>query len=298
MDNELRTQALITKYQFEFEKIDKSEIRALIQDEIARYQKESAEYIRCLCGYLFCIGDETDVPLIEAVKYGISMDIGCMIDEEWIHSLQNGGVESLLTRSRSAIIEDFILYYRRWANYPLETVLLQETPGEDRAYRKTVIWAAAVTGVCSVCFLAMTIFGVVCSFETLALLWSCILPALLAVWTGYIGIACLCSRRQYIRVYADRIVYRKQFQKSERIIYLQPQDYKIKLYHSAVVVGSYPDKYVIELVFLDAKGEQLFSYKAPTFHRSPWQSPRRKWEDDLLSLGCEIIDYGKIIVNE
>ena len=43
MDNELRTQALITKYQFEFEKIDKSEIRALIQDEIARYQKESAE---------------------------------------------------------------------------------------------------------------------------------------------------------------------------------------------------------------------------------------------------------------
>ena len=298
MDNELRTQALITKYQFEFEKIDKSEIRALLQDEITRYQKESAEYLRCLCGYLFCIGDETDAPLIEAVKYGISMDVGCMIDEEWIHSLQNGGVESLLTRSRSAIIEDFILYSRRWANYSLETVLLQETPGEDRAYRKTVIWAAAVTGICSVCFLAMTIFGVVCSFETPALLWSCILPALLAVWTGYIGIACLCSRRQYIRIYSNHIVYRNPFQRIAKVYYLHPDQYKIKLHRSAVIWGAYPCRYVTELSFWNIDGKYLFSYKAPTFHGSPWQSSRYKWENDLLSLGCELIDPEEVIVNK
>ena len=93
-------------------------------------------------------------------------------------------------------------------------------------------------------------------------------------------------------------IYRKPFQKTEQVFYLPPDRYKIKLHRAGVIWGIYPSNFVTELIFLDENGKKLFSYKAPTFHRSPWQSPRRKWEDDLLSLGCEIIDYGKIIVNE
>ena len=41
------------------------------------------------------------------------MDVGCMIDGEWIISLENGGFEekSTCTRSKNEIIESFVDYY-------------------------------------------------------------------------------------------------------------------------------------------------------------------------------------------
>ena len=63
----------------------------LEEQEIEDFQEGSSEYIRLLCGYLYCIGDVTDVPLLEQAKYGINMDVGCMVDGEWIESLKNGG---------------------------------------------------------------------------------------------------------------------------------------------------------------------------------------------------------------
>lgn len=106
--NERRAEAFIKKYGFAFNKIPKADIIQLLEKELADYQEGSSEYIRVLCGYLYCIGDATDVPLIENAKYSISMDVGCMIDEEWIDSLKNGGIATDNTRSRSAIIEDFV----------------------------------------------------------------------------------------------------------------------------------------------------------------------------------------------
>ena len=179
-----------------------------------------------------------------------------------------------------------------------EKVLLEEVPGEDRAYSKTVILATFMSWFCCACCLAMTIAGIVFSFEVPAILWVCILPFLLSIWTAYIGIASLCSRRQYIRIYANCIVYRKPFQKTERTIHLHPQDYKIKLHNAAIALGSYPSKFVTELIFLDTNEKKLLSYKAPTLNRSPYQSPRHKWEDDLLSLECEMLDPEEIILNK
>ena len=84
MNNEQRAEEIIRKYGFDFNRISKNEIRELIKQEIENYQNGSSEYIRLLCGYLFCVGDITDVPLLEKAKYGINMDVGCMIDGEWI----------------------------------------------------------------------------------------------------------------------------------------------------------------------------------------------------------------------
>ena len=42
------------------------------------------------------------------------MDVGCMIDEEWIDSLKNGGIETEFTNSRENIIKYFILYYKNF----------------------------------------------------------------------------------------------------------------------------------------------------------------------------------------
>ena len=93
MTNEQRAEALIQKYGFDFPSIPKEEIRRLIEQEIEDYQEGSSEYIRLLCGYLYCIGDAADIPLLERAKYGINMDVGCMVDWEWVESLKNGGVE-------------------------------------------------------------------------------------------------------------------------------------------------------------------------------------------------------------
>ena len=114
MTNEQRAQALIRKYGFAFASIPKVEIRGLIELEIEDFQEGSSEYIRLLCGYLYCVGDVTDVPLLERAKYGINMDVGCMVDWEWIESLKNGGAEAGSVDSRENIIQNFIAYYQNY----------------------------------------------------------------------------------------------------------------------------------------------------------------------------------------
>ena len=110
MTNEQRAEQLIKLYGFDFENISKTDIINLIEQELTDFQQGSSEYIRLLCGYLYCIGGESDAALIEKAKYGINFDVGCMIDSEWIDSLK--GAENENTRSRSEIINTFIDYYK------------------------------------------------------------------------------------------------------------------------------------------------------------------------------------------
>lgn len=114
MTNEERAEQLIQTYGFDFERISKHEIIGLIRQEIDHYQSGSSEYIRLLCGYLYCIGDISDIPLLKQAKYGINMDVGCMVDGEWIESLQNSGVSSDTVNSREDIIKAFVAYYENF----------------------------------------------------------------------------------------------------------------------------------------------------------------------------------------
>ncbi|ERL27060.1 MULTISPECIES: hypothetical protein [unclassified Leptotrichia] len=116
-----RAENFIKRFGFDFDKIDKNQIISLINEEFERAVEErkrcfydSSECLRVLCGYLFCLGDISDVPLLEKVKYKIDMDVGTMIDSEWIDSLENGGIEDKYTRTRKEIIEDFVDYYESW----------------------------------------------------------------------------------------------------------------------------------------------------------------------------------------
>ena len=110
MTNEQRAESLIAELGFDFEKIDKKRIISLIEKEIDDFQDGSSEYIRLLCGYLYCLGDESDVALMEKAKYGINFDVGCMIDEEWIDSLANRTVKYPIL-SREELIRAFVDYY-------------------------------------------------------------------------------------------------------------------------------------------------------------------------------------------
>lgn len=111
MNNEERAEVLIKKYNFDFSHKYHAEIRQLLENEIRNYQDGSSEYLRFLCGYLFCIGDINDVEIINNAKYSINMDVGFMIDGEWIESLENMGLASKYVRNRQLLIDDFVDYY-------------------------------------------------------------------------------------------------------------------------------------------------------------------------------------------
>ncbi|MBO4310329.1 MAG: hypothetical protein J5856_04570 [Lachnospiraceae bacterium] len=111
MTNEQRTEKLVKELGFDFDSIDKNRIIHLIEEEIDNYQQGSSDYIRLLCGYLYCLGDESDAALLEKAKYNINFDVGCMIDIEWIDSLANRKVDYPV-RSREEQIRDFVNYYR------------------------------------------------------------------------------------------------------------------------------------------------------------------------------------------
>ena len=108
-NNEDRAERLINQYGFDLDRIPKMEIRALIETEISEFQQGSAEYIRLLCGYLYCIGDETDIALIKKVKYGINFDVGQMIDDAWIENLGDKN-----SNNRVRLINEFISYYKNY----------------------------------------------------------------------------------------------------------------------------------------------------------------------------------------
>ena len=114
MSNEKRAELLIQRFGFDFDSIPKSEIQNLLEQEIENFQEGSSEYIRLLCGYLFCLGDIADVPLLERAKHEINFDVGCMIDQEWIDSLKNGGAGNEFVNPRRAIIHNFVSCYENF----------------------------------------------------------------------------------------------------------------------------------------------------------------------------------------
>ena len=122
---EERAEFFIRKLGFDFDKIDKNEIIFLLNKEfekaITETERESkfydsSECLRVLCGYLYCLGDISDVPLLKKVKYGIDMDTGVAIDGIWIISLENNGIEmkEYDIPSKKEIIKDFVDFYKNY----------------------------------------------------------------------------------------------------------------------------------------------------------------------------------------
>jgi len=91
-----RAEYFVKKLGLDFSKINKNDIIHLLNEEFKRAIKEekedsdffdSSECLRVLCGYLYCLGDISDVSLLEKVKYSFDMDVDIAIDFAWISSL-------------------------------------------------------------------------------------------------------------------------------------------------------------------------------------------------------------------
>ena len=120
-----RAEYFVKKLGLDFSKINKNDIIYLLNEEFKRAIKEekedsdffdSSECLRVLCGYLFCLGDISDIPLLEKVKYKIDMDMGVAIDGIWIINLENNGIEmkEYDIPSKKEIIKYFVDEYKVW----------------------------------------------------------------------------------------------------------------------------------------------------------------------------------------
>ena len=120
-----RAEYFVKKLGLDFSKINKNDIIYLLNEEFKRAIKEekedsdffdSSECLRVLCGYLYCLGDISDVPLLKKVKYKIDMDMGVAIDGIWIISLENNGIEmkEYDIPSKKELIKYFVDEYKGW----------------------------------------------------------------------------------------------------------------------------------------------------------------------------------------
>lgn len=82
-ENEKRAEEVIRKYGLIPSVENRKEIKELLEYEINNYIEGSSEYLRVLCGMLFCIGNVEDNVLIWQAKM-INFDVGCMIDIEFL----------------------------------------------------------------------------------------------------------------------------------------------------------------------------------------------------------------------
>lgn len=113
-NNEKRAEKVLKQFGFNFNPDYRNEIRKLLIEEINNYQDGSSEYLRVLCGYLFCIGDPDDIELIKKAKYEINFDVSCMIDSEWIDSMEGKWDLVNENSTREELVQYYVDYYRNY----------------------------------------------------------------------------------------------------------------------------------------------------------------------------------------
>ena len=112
LSNEERAELLLKKYGFKFDTLPHEEIRILLKNEIENYIEGSSEYLRVLCGYLFCIGDVADTELLKKAKHNINFDVNCMIDSAWIENINSADNDNIAKRNE--LISEFVEYYKSY----------------------------------------------------------------------------------------------------------------------------------------------------------------------------------------
>ena len=97
MTNEQRAEKLVQELGFDFDQISKDYIISLLEDEISNFHEGSSEYVRLLCGYLYCLGNKSDIPLLKK----LSTVLISMLDV-WL--MMNGSIVL-----RTAMLKDLVM---------------------------------------------------------------------------------------------------------------------------------------------------------------------------------------------
>lgn len=115
---EEKAEKFLQQYNFDFKEDYRHEIRDLLEKEFDNYDEtQSSEFLRVLCGFLFCIGNVDDVALIRKVKYELSFDVENMIDVNWTDGtgMQRNSMAKELWHEQ--LVEEYIAYYKGYFNF-------------------------------------------------------------------------------------------------------------------------------------------------------------------------------------
>lgn len=160
---------------------------------------------------------------------------------------------------------------------------LAKGPGRHDRFRVAQIIVGLSAGV-------FLILGLICLLlrEHIA---SWLTSWAVALIMGYLCVRSGSQRLQYLRIYEDRICYKRMFEKS-RELHLLPTQYRIKLRYAPPRSG-----YSITLVFEDLQGKKLLTYHTVSLWPSRFQGEKQPWEIKLFAIGCTVIDDQEVIKN-
>jgi len=160
---------------------------------------------------------------------------------------------------------------------------LAKGPGYHDRFRVVQI----ILGIFACMFWALGLACLLLSEPTVSWLTSWAVALVVA----YLSLRSGGQRRQYLRIYEDRICYKRTLEKSGEL-HLLPTQYQIKLRYAPPRSG-----YSITLVFEDLQSKKLLTYHAVSLWPSRFQGEKQLWEIKLFAIGCTVIDDQEVIKN-
>ncbi len=97
----------------------------------------------------------------------------------------------------------------------------------------------------------------------------------------------------YLYIYDNKIIV-KCYGKNEMIIDITPCEYFIRILKPSF----FNLKYGLTLEFQDKKYNVLLKYKSLTLYPSEKNKESKKWEEDIFSIGCKVVDRDNLIINK
>ena len=170
----------------------------------------------------------------------------------------------------------------------MSKLLFEEIPNKSKAYMRAHRNEKIVLTVITAVFVLL---GMLCLF--LKEYFVAIIPFVFALWLSFYLIKALLQEKQYLRIFDDKICYKKTYQSKEKEIQICPSQYMIELKYATPKSG-----YTIKFIFKNGEGENLFAYKAVSLMPTPFQTETDQWEDDLFAIGCVILDPREVIKNK
>lgn len=170
----------------------------------------------------------------------------------------------------------------------MSKLLFEEIPNKSKVYMRSHRNEKIVLTVITAVFVLL---GVLCLF--LKEYFVAIIPFVFALWLSFYLIKALLQEKQYLRIFDDKICYKKTYQSKEKEIQICPSQYMIELKYATPKSG-----YTIKFIFKNGEGKKLFAYKAVSLMPTHFQTQSDQWEDDLFAIGCVILDPQEVIKNK
>ncbi len=170
----------------------------------------------------------------------------------------------------------------------MSKLLFEESRNKGTNYRKESLAVKIMLASFAVVFIALL---VVCLL--LKEYFVSIIPGACTLLTVLAFVFSIFQETQSLQVFEDKISYRNTIGFKTKEIELAPSQYTIEIAHTAPTIG-----YSVKFIFKNLQGDKLLTYRAVSLIPSAMSEKNNVWEDDLLAIGCEIIDKKEVIKNK